>query len=74
MSGAVKAKTRLRLMRARAVLAVDIGGTKIEVAVVDESGTVLERRRTPTAGRDGEAVFAVLSDVCSDLLSRYTVA
>ena len=33
--------------------AVDIGGTKIAVGVVDENGKVLAKRETPTAAADG---------------------
>jgi glucokinase len=50
-------------MQQRAVLAIDIGGTKLAVGVVDEEGRVLETRRAPNpnppAG-DGEAVLRAL--------------
>ena len=49
-------------------LAVDVGGTKLDVGVVDDSGSVLARRRAPTAaasegggGALGEALVGPLS-------------
>ncbi|HET9169783.1 MAG TPA: ROK family protein [Actinospica sp.] len=50
-------------MQQRAVLAIDIGGTKLAVGVVDEEGRVLETRRAPNpnpAAGDGEAVLRAL--------------
>jgi len=47
----------------RAVLAVDIGSTKVAAAVVDEDGQVLRTAVRPTPqGPDGEEVFAALLD------------
>jgi glucokinase len=44
------------------VLAVDIGGTKMSVAVVDGEGALRGRRDTPTpAGGDAETMFAALA-------------
>ncbi|MEI7622427.1 MAG: ROK family protein [Actinomycetes bacterium] len=44
-----------------AALAIDIGGTKIDVGVVDREGTILSRERaaTPAQG-SGDAMFAVI--------------
>ncbi|MDZ7673671.1 MAG: ROK family protein [Acidimicrobiales bacterium] len=45
-----------------ASLAIDIGGTKLEVGVVDDTGTVLERHRGPTPRTDDpEELFAALA-------------
>ncbi|MDA8342764.1 MAG: ROK family protein [Actinomycetota bacterium] len=42
----------------RQVLAVDVGGTKIEAAVVDRDGVVVARHREPTpVGTDADEVF-----------------
>jgi glucokinase len=43
------------------VLAVDIGGTKLAVARVDDSGAVDGVLHTPTGGADGEELFARLA-------------
>lgn len=43
------------------IVGVDIGGTKIAVAAVDESGRVHERRQAPTPAREGAA--AILDEV-----------
>jgi glucokinase len=43
-----------------AVLAVDIGGTKLEAGVVDPSGLILHRARAVTAGADADALFSTL--------------
>ena len=50
-------------MQQRAVLAIDIGGTKLAVGVVDEEGRVLETRRAPNPNPpsdDGEKVLRAL--------------
>jgi len=44
----------------RIALAIDIGGTKLEVGLVDGSGSVLARRRAPSPADDGEAMWAAL--------------
>ena len=58
------------------VLAVDIGGTKLAVGVVDGTGRVLESLRTPTPaiaaaeeepGKSGEAIFRALTDLIGRL-------
>ena len=41
-------------------VAVDIGGTKLAAAVVDDHGAVLRSARAPTAGDDAGALFARL--------------
>jgi glucokinase len=44
------------------VLAVDIGGTKMAAGLVDDEGSLLDRRQTATpSGTDPEAVFAALA-------------
>lgn len=48
-----------------AILAVDVGGTKLEVGAVSTSGAVLERHRTPTPRNDDpedlmDAIFALV--------------
>ncbi len=43
-----------------AVIAIDIGGTKIEVALVDADGHILDRHRAPTDGRDPWATLSGL--------------
>ncbi|HUR77217.1 MAG TPA: ROK family protein [Acidimicrobiales bacterium] len=54
----------------RSVLAIDIGGTKLDVGVVDESGAVLRRQRAATARDDPWAALASLIDgVLSDGVS-----
>jgi glucokinase len=49
--------------RHRAVLAIDIGGTKMAAALVGEDGKVLRADRTPTAGQGADEVFATLRDL-----------
>lgn len=45
------------------VLAIDIGGTKLEVGLVDSAGFVLGRRRAPTASRGPDATHPAGRDV-----------
>ena len=57
-------------MQQRVVLAIDIGGTKLAVGVVDETGRVLESRRAPNPnprGGDGESVMQSLFALVDDL-------
>jgi glucokinase len=42
-------------------LAIDIGGTKLAVGLVDDRGQVHVRHQAPTAGHDDEALFATLA-------------
>ena len=51
------------------VLAVDIGGTKLEAGLVDSSGRILDSRRAATAGVDGEALFEELIGIVDPLLA-----
>ena len=46
-------------MNDRAVLAVDVGGTKLAVGLVTPDGRVVAQSRTPTPG-DGEAIWSAL--------------
>ncbi len=53
-------------------LAVDVGGTKLDVGVVDGTGSVVCRRRAPTAPAaegGGEALGQALVALCRDVLS-----
>ncbi len=43
-----------------AVLAVDVGATKLAVGLIDVEGNVVRHDRVPTPGGDGEAVWAAL--------------
>src|SRR5437867_2008116 len=45
----------MRLRREIVIGAVDIGGTKIAVGMVDDSGKVLSRLESPTGAPDGYA-------------------
>jgi glucokinase len=47
------------------VLAIDIGGTKMAAAVVDDHGALVARSEAPTAGTDGDALFGALIDVAT---------
>ena len=50
----------------RAALAVDIGGTKLEVGVVGSGGGVLRRARTPTP-TDGDDIWRALAGLVDEL-------
>lgn len=52
-------------------LGIDVGGTKILTALVDETGRVLREWRTPTpAARGGPAVLAALGDALEAALAE----
>ena len=57
-------------MQQHGVLAIDIGGTKLAVGVVDEEGRVLESRRAPNPNPptgDGEALLQSLLALVAEL-------
>ncbi len=62
-------KTKISKDSQRLYLGVDVGGTKVQACLVEECGTVLERKRAATP-RDGgpEAVLATLDQVIAALL------
>ena len=52
-------------------LAVDVGGTKLEVGLVDDAGAVGVRHRAPTDGGGGaEALFATLAGLVRAVLAE----
>ncbi len=56
------------------VLAVDIGGTKMEVGIVDGDGRILVRERTATpVSTDPERIFAALRRTVTDVLAASPV-
>jgi glucokinase len=61
-------------MTDRTVAALDIGGTKTAAALVDATGTVLERGIAPTPGADGpKAVLKTAADLVLSLAARPAV-
>jgi glucokinase len=50
-------------------LAIDIGGSKLAVALVDDRGRITKKRLSPTsAGDDPDALFAVLEGLVKDIV------
>lgn len=56
------------------VLAIDVGGTKMESAVVTSQGTLSGRARTATVGEDAESLFAVLVEIVARTLAVHRAA
>jgi glucokinase len=55
----------------RVVLAADLGGTQFRVAIVEESGRLLDRHAIPTMGHLGpSAVLDRMADACREMLAR----
>ncbi|QDP97419.1 ROK family protein [Microlunatus elymi] len=53
------------------VLAIDIGGTKVAVAVVRSDGVITHELRTPTLrGVDGDATFAPAAEAITKIISE----
>ncbi|MGV0715768.1 ROK family protein [Mycolicibacterium sp. XJ662] len=50
-------------------LAIDIGGTKIAVGLVDEDGTLVHQGRLPTPNGDAETVWAAVESLISEALA-----
>ncbi len=58
---------------AATLLAVDVGGTKMEAGIVTVDGAILDRVRTPTPmSTDPEAVFGALATIVTEVLDRAT--
>jgi glucokinase len=51
----------------RIALGVDLGGTKIEVAAVDDAGEVIHRRRVQTPAGDADAVAAAIVEAVAEI-------
>ncbi|KUI45004.1 ROK family transcriptional regulator [Mycobacterium sp. IS-1590] len=51
------------------VLALDIGGTKIAVGLVDDTGTLVHRGRLPTPDGDAETIWAVADRLVTEALA-----
>ncbi len=56
------------------MLAVDIGGTKLAAAVVDDAGALHGRTQAATAGRDAEELFATLAATVHRALDAHAAA
>jgi glucokinase len=52
----------------RRCLALDVGGTKLAAAIVDEHGRFRSRGRCPTAGADAEELFATVVRLLEEVL------
>jgi glucokinase len=50
-------------------LAIDIGGTKIAVGLVDDDGTLIHQGKVPTPDGDAEAIWAAIESLVSEALS-----
>ncbi len=54
-------------------IGVDVGGTKIAAAVVDESGTILARDRRPSPAEDPEQIVQTVADMVVELAASHPV-
>ncbi|MEZ5233863.1 MAG: ROK family protein [Acidimicrobiales bacterium] len=57
-----------------AVLAIDIGGTKLAAGVVDEHGVVLRRGQRPTGHASADALFERVAALAADVQGDASVA
>src|SRR5690348_15069828 len=51
-------------------LALDIGGTKIAVGLVDPEGTLVHQAKLPTPDGDAEAVWAVVDTLVTEAVAE----
>jgi glucokinase len=56
------------------VLALDIGGTKLAVASVDDAGQVHRAAQAPTRGEDAEALFGALASLVREVAGERPAA
>lgn len=54
-------------------LGVDVGGTKILAAVVDEAGQIIEERRVASPATDASAICGVITKLALDLTSKHLI-
>jgi fructokinase len=55
-------------------LGLDIGGTKIEAVLLDDSGNTLQRERVPTGREDGySAVLSRIVNLCKDVCQKQKI-
>ena len=57
-------------------IGVDLGGTKIEAILIDESSNVIDRKRVPTPGENYDNILTAISSLVSDIsvnISDYTL-
>ncbi len=54
-----------------AVLAIDIGGTKLAAAVVDDTGAITVRDQVPTPAGDGAELWSALVGLISHVIGRW---
>lgn len=52
---------------------VDVGGTKIAAAVIDEDGSLVEETRRDTPAADSQRILAAILDAISDLTARHRI-
>jgi glucokinase len=64
-------KAKENAAKERLYLGVDVGGTKVQAALVSETGTILARQRSATPRTGGpEQVLAVIENVIEETLSK----
>lgn len=54
-------------------IGVDVGGTKIAAGVVDEDGTIVDRRRRDTPATDEKSIVETITAVAAELAAEYEV-
>lgn len=52
------------------VLALDLGGTKLAVAIIDKSGRMVQKQVNLLEGRQGREVGSLIGDTAGDMLQR----
>jgi len=54
-------------------IGVDIGGTKVSAGVVDDAGTIIDRERRDTPGRDAAHTESTIVEVVDALAARHDI-
>lgn len=52
-------------------IGIDLGGTKIEVAIVDSDGQIVDSARTPTGNGESNAIISKIADLVKELTSKH---
>ncbi|HEY3688470.1 MAG TPA: ROK family glucokinase [Streptosporangiaceae bacterium] len=54
-------------------IGVDVGGTKVAAAVVDDQGAIIEKSKRPTPSTDAEKTAAAIAEAVDELTAKHQV-
>ena len=55
------------------ILAIDIGGTKLAVALIDQTGKISDRKQVPTHVNSEDPLYERVLDLCNECLATSSI-